>query len=73
MGQSKHDKIAKNLAKQHKAEYNEGPGPDVKSKDRIIEAKYNQEMEKKQKDLFEKINIKGKKKIVANGVDFFVK
>lgn len=37
MGQSKHDKIAKNLAKQHKAEYNEGPGPDVKSKDRIIE------------------------------------
>jgi len=45
---------------------------DFITKDRIIEAKYNQEMEKKQKELFEKINIKGKKKIIANGVDFFV-
>ena len=37
MGQSKHNKIAKSLAKQHKTEYNEGPGPDIKAKNRIIE------------------------------------
>lgn len=44
---------------------------DFVTKDSIIEAKYNQKIEKKQKDLFEKINLKGKKKIVAQGVDFF--
>lgn len=37
MGQSKHDKIARNLAKKHKTEYNEGPGPDVLAKNRVIE------------------------------------
>lgn len=37
MRHSKHDEIAKNLAKLHNTEYNEGPGPDVKSKNRIIE------------------------------------
>ena len=37
MGQSKHDKIAKNLAKIHKTQYNEGQGPDVPAKNRIIE------------------------------------
>lgn len=37
MGLSKHDKIAKYLAKKHKTGYNEGPGPDVKAKKRIIE------------------------------------
>ena len=43
---------------------------DFKFKDTIIEAKYNQEMNPKQKELFKKINIKNK--IVANGVDFFI-
>jgi len=37
MGQSKHDEIAKYLAKKHKTEYNEGPGPDVLAKNRVIE------------------------------------
>ncbi len=37
MGQSKHDKIAKYLAKINKTEYNEGPGPDIQAKNRIIE------------------------------------
>jgi len=37
MGQSKHDKIAKYLAKKNKAEYNKGPSPDVKTKNRVIE------------------------------------
>jgi hypothetical protein len=37
MGQSKHDKIARNLAKKHKTEYNEGPGPDVLAKNKVIE------------------------------------
>ncbi len=32
MGLSKHDKIARNLAKKHGTEYNEGPGPDIKAK-----------------------------------------
>ncbi len=45
---------------------------DFITRDSIIEAKYNMEIEKKQKDLFEKINIKGKKKIIANGVNFFI-
>ena len=37
MGQSKHDEIARYLARKHKADYNEGPGPDVKAKNRVIE------------------------------------
>lgn len=45
---------------------------DFITKNNIIEAKYNQELEKKQKELFEKMNIKGKKKIIADGVDFFM-
>ncbi len=45
---------------------------DFITRDSIIEAKYNLEIEKKQKDLFEKIIIKGKKKIIANGVNFFM-
>lgn len=42
MGQSKHDRIAKNLAKKYKTEYNEGPGPDIKAKNRIIEVVTNE-------------------------------
>lgn len=42
---------------------------DFKFKDTIIEAKYNQEMNNKQKELFSKIKVKNK--IIANGVDFF--
>ena len=42
---------------------------DFKFKDTIIEAKYNQEMNDKQKELFSKIKVKNK--IIANGVDFF--
>ena len=45
---------------------------DFVTKESIIEAKYDREIEKKQKDLLEKMNIKGKKKIIANGVDFFM-
>ena len=37
MGLSEHDRIAKYLAKKHKTEYNEGRGPDIKAKERIIE------------------------------------
>jgi len=37
MGLSKHDKIAKNLAKEYRTEYNKGEGPDIKVKNRIIE------------------------------------
>ena len=37
MGQSKHDRIAKDLARQHNTEYNKGPGPDIKAEHRIIE------------------------------------
>lgn len=37
MGQSKHDKIAKDLAKMHKTQYNKGPGSDVLAKNRVIE------------------------------------
>jgi hypothetical protein len=37
MGPSKHDEITKYLAKKHKTEYNEGPGPDVLAKNRVIE------------------------------------
>jgi len=43
---------------------------DFKYKDTIIEAKYNQEIKDKQKELFDSIKIKNK--IVANGVDFFI-
>ncbi|MCK5602209.1 hypothetical protein KAR91_10080 [Candidatus Pacearchaeota archaeon] len=37
MGLSKHDKIAENLSKKYKSEYNKGPGPDVNAKERAIE------------------------------------
>lgn len=37
MGQSKHDEIAKYLAKKYKTEYNKGAGPDIKAKNRVIE------------------------------------
>ena len=37
MGQSKHDKISKNLAIKFKTEYNEGKGPDLKPSGKIIE------------------------------------
>ena len=40
------------------------------TKDMLIEAKFNREMDEKQKELFKKIKIK--KKIIANGVDFFM-
>ncbi len=46
---------------------------DFITKDGIIESKYNQEMDKKQKILFGKLNMKGKKKFIANGIDFFMK
>ena len=37
MTDSKHDRIAKGLAKKHGVDYNEGKGPDVKADDRVIE------------------------------------
>lgn len=37
MGLSKHDKIAKNLAREYMTEYNKGRGPDIKARNRIIE------------------------------------
>ena len=43
---------------------------DFKYKDTVIEAKYNQELKDKQKELFDSLKIKNK--IVANGVDFFI-
>jgi|SRR3989344_579854 len=43
---------------------------DFITKDYILEAKYNKEIEKKQKELFDKINRKNK--IIAAGVDFFI-
>jgi len=43
---------------------------DFKYKDTLIEAKYNQEIKDKQKQLFDTIKIKNK--IIANGVDFFL-
>ena len=36
MGQTRHDKIAKGLARKFRTEYNEGEGPDIKSS-KIIE------------------------------------
>jgi len=41
-----------------------------KYKDTLIEAKYNQEIKDKQKELFDSIKIKNK--ILASGVDFFI-
>jgi uncharacterized protein len=43
---------------------------DFKYKDTLIEAKYNKELEGKQRELFNKLKIKNK--IVAKGVDFFI-
>jgi len=43
---------------------------DFKYKNTIIEAKYNQKIKDKQKELFDSIKIKNK--IIANGVDFFI-
>ncbi len=43
---------------------------DFITKDMLIEAKFNREMDEKQKELFKKIKIK--KKIIANGIDFFM-
>lgn len=40
MGQSKHDKIAHNLAKEFNAEYNEGKGPDIKAKNKVVVTLY---------------------------------
>lgn len=37
MGQTKHDKIAKRIAKQERVPYNKGKGPDIKSPERTIE------------------------------------
>ncbi len=37
MGQSKHDKIANNLAKKFNTEYNKGKGPDVKASHKVVE------------------------------------
>lgn len=36
MGQTKHDKIAKQIAKKQGTEYNEGQGPDIKGSKRVI-------------------------------------
>lgn len=43
---------------------------DFKYKDTIIEAKYNQEIKDKQKELFDSLKVKNK--IIADGVDFFI-
>jgi uncharacterized protein len=43
---------------------------DFKYKDTIVEAKYNQDIKDKQKELFDTLKIKNK--ILANGVDFFL-
>ena len=37
MGLSKHDEIARRLAKKERTEYNEGKGPDIKGSRRTIE------------------------------------
>ena len=42
---------------------------DFKTKDTLIEAKYKREMDKKQKKLFDAVNIKNK--IIVEGVNFF--
>lgn len=49
--------------------YEDGVEIDFITKEFVVEAKYNQRLEEKQKEVFEKI--KGKKKIFAQGVDFF--
>jgi len=43
---------------------------DFKYNDTLIEAKYNQEIKDKQKELFNSINIKNK--VLADGVNFFL-
>ena len=43
---------------------------DFITKDTLIEAKYNKELEKKQKEMFDSIKIKNK--IIANGYSFFL-
>ena len=48
----------------------EGIEIDFKIKNTLIEAKYKREMDKKQKELFDNINIKNK--IIANGYKFFL-
>ncbi|MBI5073366.1 ATP-binding protein [Candidatus Woesearchaeota archaeon] len=42
---------------------------DFMTKDFVVEAKYNQKMEEKQRAVFDKIQVK--KRVIANGVDFF--
>jgi len=37
MGQTKHDKVASNLAKKEGTTYNKGPGPDIQTPRRAIE------------------------------------
>jgi len=37
MGQSEHDKIANRLARQEGTKYNKGKGPDIISRNRVIE------------------------------------
>jgi len=37
MGLSKHDEIAKRIAKKEGTEYNKGKGPDIKTSQRVIE------------------------------------
>jgi uncharacterized protein len=51
--------------------YKDGVEIDFVTKDLLIEAKFGQEMNEKQKKLFD--NYKIKNKIVAQGVDFFLK
>lgn len=50
--------------------YKDGIEIDFVTKDSLIECKYGQEMNDKQKKLFDSYKIKNKK--IANGVDFFV-
>jgi len=58
--------------KEEKPEYylKEGIEIDFITKNKLIEAKYNQELNDKQKELFDSINIK--KKIIAEGYKFFL-
>jgi len=48
----------------------EGIEIDFKTKDAVIEAKYKREMDKKQKELFDRLKIK--RKIIADGMSFFL-
>lgn len=67
-----YENLVYNKIKHQKPNYymKDGIEIDFITKTDLIEAKYNQEMTEKQKEVFGKVKIKNK--VVANGVDFFI-